>query len=138
MKRTIHVVALVAALSSSACYLRTPNAKQASMEQLGSQLTYLTGAIRGSILDKSLPDSANDREIVAMSTKEDPSLAKPFDGYVVRVAREGKHAVVMVCTPDAGTALLEDASCTPGLDGRRWEVAPPQRCEFTLSGVCSR
>jgi hypothetical protein len=137
MKRTTQVIAILAALSSS-CYLRTPNKQQASMEQLGSRLTYLTAAIRGSIPDKSLPDSATDREIVAASTRDDPSLAKPFDGYVLRVEREGKHAVVLVCTPDVATALLEDASCTPELDGRQWEVTPPQRCEFTLSGVCSR
>ncbi len=129
------VVAVVVAATVSC--VRVPDQKTASMEQLGSQLTYLTASLRAAALDGSLDRPMPDREAVIVATRHDPQVARPFDSYVVRIARAGRHVIVIVCASDGQTALLEDASCTPGLDARRWEAAPQSPCEFSLVGrVC--
>jgi hypothetical protein len=136
--RRLALVAGIAALGI-ACCPRVPEDSTATMEELGSRLTYVTAQVKGAILDKSLPESARDREVFTLATKHDPDLAKPFDNYVVRVLWIGNDALLLVCTKDGQVALLEDATCTPRLDGRLWETTPRRSCEFVSTGdVCTQ
>jgi hypothetical protein len=101
------------------------------MLQLGSALTKLSKAVEYTVRYTNPPEGLSDQELLTRATQEDPTLLEPFKGFTVRVLRQDRHAIVLVCTLDRQRALLEDAGCTAKLDKHSWEEN--QRCEFTLS-----
>ena len=99
-----------------------------------SALTKLTTAVEGTVRYQSVPDTLSDQELLKLSTEDDPSLLEPFTGYVLKVNREFKHAIVIVCNSDGTQGLLEDAGCTAAMDKYLWQ--DNVSCNFTLrSGV---
>jgi hypothetical protein len=102
------------------------------MYELGSALTMLSAAVEAEVRYGDLPADISDEELIRRATKHDPGLVAPFSGYALRVARENRHAVVLVCTKDRRAALLEDAGCSAAMDRHLWDSAPATPCEFTV------
>lgn len=108
---------------------------QADPIQLGSALTKLSPAAEA-FARKNPDDTRPDQEFLSLATAHDPMLLEPFKGYTLRVLREGKHAVVLVCDAEGRQALLEDAGCTMPLERPYSETPAP--CAFTtkIAEVC--
>ncbi len=107
---------------------------------LGSHLLQLSKPVYSTLRYKSPPDGIGGNELLTLSTKHDPSLLKPFEGYLLKVRKKGKNASVLVCTKDGAVGLLEDTECTPGrIDKHLWKSKPAASCSFTLdlAALCS-
>lgn len=108
-----------------------PTVRGREMYELGSALTMLSAAVEAEVRYGDAPADISDEELIQRATKHDPGLVAPFSGYVLRVARENRHAIVLVCTKDR-VALLEDAGCSAPMDRHLWDSSPAKPCEFTI------
>ena len=106
--------------------------EEQKMLTLGSALTKLSAAVESTVRYKNPPAEIGNAELLILATQHDPKLLEPFVGYIVKVLREDKHAIVLICTGDSKRALLEDAGCSPKLDKHLWKEYPPKECRFTL------
>ena len=97
-----------------------------------SALTKLSSSVEATVLFRNPPAALTDPELLRLATAGDPQLLRPFEPFTVRVLRHEQGVVLLVCRPDGGPALLEDASCTAKLDRHHWRDDPGARCEFTL------
>lgn len=61
---------------------------------------------------KNPPSDLDESELLKLATRHDPVLLENFNGYKVRVLRQDRHSVVLVCDAAGTQALLEDAGCT--------------------------
>lgn len=96
-----------------------------------SMLTKLSAALESTVRYKNpLPDMS-ESELLILATRHDPVLLENFKGYTVRVKRENRHAVVLICDRAGVRALLEDAGCSGPMDRARW-MGEPEPCEFSL------
>ncbi len=102
------------------------------MYVLGSALSKLSASVESTVRYKDPEEGISDAELLILSTRHDPGLLEPFTGYKVRVLRQDKHAVVLICTKDGNIGLLEDAGCSFELDQHLWKADPPKHCEFTV------
>lgn len=85
------------------------------------------------------PDPAlSDEVFLAEAVEHDPQLINPFDDYTLKVLRNGIDVILLVCTKDGQTALLEDFGCTTKLDCHHWKQ-PNMPCEFSMEieAACS-
>ncbi len=110
------------------------------MNYLASALTKVSAAVDVTVRYRRPADGLPEAELLRFSTVHDASLMKPFADLTVRVLRDGNDSAVLVCDPQAGKALLEDAGCTAKLDQHRWKSDVTDRCEFTIDikQVCAR
>jgi hypothetical protein len=124
-------------LASAGCTVSRA-AEAEKMYVLGSALTKLSAAVEATVRYENPPEGINDKELLVLSTKHDPGLIEPFADYTLRVCRQDKHAVVLVCDKDGKIGMLEDAGCTSEMDRHLWKEDPPKRCEFTVKAkdVC--
>jgi hypothetical protein len=97
-----------------------------------SALTKLSAAVESTVRYKNPPPELNDWQLLTLATRHDPALLDNFKGYRVRVLRQARHSVVLVCNTSGTRALLEDAGCTGPTDRHRW-MGKPEACEFTTS-----
>ncbi|PKP60086.1 hypothetical protein CVT91_05610 [Candidatus Atribacteria bacterium HGW-Atribacteria-1] len=97
-----------------------------------SALTKLSASVESTVRYKNPPDNIPDEDLLKLATEHDPSLMAPFSGYTVKVLREDRHAVVLVCSEDGALGLLEDVGCTAAMDKHLWQVEGSD-CSFTLS-----
>lgn len=97
-----------------------------------SALTKLSASVESTVRYKNPPENISDEELLQLATEHDPSLIAPFSGYTVRVLREDRHAVVLVCSEDGTLGLLEDIGCTAAMDKHLWQVEGSD-CNFTIS-----
>lgn len=125
-------VILAAAIILAACVLISGADESERMLTLGSALTKLSASAESTERYKGPPKNISDAEFLALATRHDPTLLQPFSGYAVRVLRQERHAVVLVCTGDGTQALLEDAGCTAKLDRHAWKSSPAGPCEFSV------
>jgi hypothetical protein len=102
-----------------------------------SALTKLSAAVESTVRYKNPPSGLNDRQLLTLATGHDPALLDNFKGYRIRVLRQARHSVVLVCNTSGTRALLEDAGCTGPMDRHRW-MGKPEACEFTtnIAEVC--
>jgi len=100
------------------------------MYQKASALTKLSKAVEATVRYKHPPEGISDKELIDLSTKDDPSLQEPFKDDVVKVLWHDRHSIVLVCSEDE-RGLLEDSACTAELDKHLWKEAEAQ-CDFTL------
>jgi len=109
------------------------------MNELGSALTKLSSSVESTVRYKGMGADLPDDKLLILSTKHDPGLLEPFQGYALRVLRQNGHTAVLVCTEDGLAALLEDAGCTARMDQHHWKARPVPPCEFTLdlAKVCT-
>ena len=104
-----------------------------------SALTKLSSSVEATVLFRNPAATLTDSELLRLATAGDPELLQPFEPFTVRVLRHEQGVVLLVCQPNGGPALLEDASCTAKLDRHHWRDDPGARCEFTLKmpDVCA-
>jgi len=105
---------------------------ETEMSELGSALTKLSSAVESTVRFKKQGEGLSEEQLLVLSTRHDPSLLAPFQGYRLHVLRESGHAAVLVCSPDGHIALLEDAGCTARMDQHHWNAYPKRPCRFTL------
>ena len=105
-----------------------------------SALTKLSAAVESTVRYKNPPMGLNERELLTLATRHDPALLDNFKDYAVRVLRQSRHSVVLVCDTTGTHALLEDAGCSGPMDRHRWMGEKPEPCEFTIetTEVCGR
>ena len=96
-----------------------------------SALTKLAAAVESTVRYKNPPPGLDEKELLIRATQHDPALLRNFKGYKVRVLRQDKHSVVLVCDASGQRALLEDAGCSGRMDRHRW-MGNPQPCEFSI------
>lgn len=97
-----------------------------------SALTKLSSSVEATVLFRNPPPTATDRELLRLSTADNPELLRAFEPFSVRVLKHAQGVVVLVCDREGRTALLEDASCTARLDRHHWRDAAGAACDFTL------
>jgi hypothetical protein len=107
------------------------------MFRLSSALVRLTSAVEAAVRYENVPADASDDAILALATNHDRSLLKPFERYRVRVQRQGRDAVVLVCGQKQPIRLLEDAGCSASMDRHHWKSATALPCEFTIDVVAA-
>ncbi len=96
-----------------------------------SALTKLSAAVESTVRYKNPPSSLTDEQLLELATRHDPILLENFEGYKLRVRREGRHAVVLVCDVFGKRALLEDVGCSGRMDQAHW-MGNPEPCEFSI------
>lgn len=126
---SLTIVVVVLLLFGCACAQVRSETK---INELGSALTKLSSSVESTVRYKGMGADLPDDKLLILSTKHDPGLLEPFQGYTLRVLRQNGHTAVLVCTEDGLAALLEDAGCTARMDQHRWRDRPVPPCEFTL------
>ena len=130
MSRSCTVLLLCASLAGGA--LADPSAEEAMMIR-ASALTKLSTAVEAAVrYDAEAAAGLGGQALLAFAARDDAALLERFAGLELRVARGDRHASVLVCSPDGGQALLEDAGCTSRLDRHAWREADAVPCEFRL------
>ncbi len=130
MSRSCTVLLLCASLAGGA--LADPSAEEAMMIR-ASALTKLSTAVEAAVrYDAEASSGLDGQALLAFAVRDDAALLERFAGLELRVARGDRHASVLVCSPDGGGALLEDAGCTSRLDRHAWREADAAPCEFRL------
>ena len=104
-----------------------------------SALTKLAAAVESTVRYKNPPPTLDESELLTLATKHDPVLLENFKGYKVRVLREERHSVVLICDASGRQSLLEDAGCSGPMDRHRWK-GKPEPCEFSINtqAVCGK
>lgn len=105
---------------------------ESEMQEMASALTKVAKTTETTVRYEKLGLDLRDMDLLILATRHDQELLTPLKGYTLRAKPEAGHAVVLVCTSDGSTALLEDAGCTARLDQHHWRAQPPLPCEFTL------
>jgi hypothetical protein len=133
-KKLVLILVLVAIfdLLTVACVLFwwKNKAQEPKQAELATRLINLSAAVDAYFSGTENIPSGNDEEILRRATTHDPSLlAAAFTPYQIKVQRQERYAVLLLCTQDGKRAIMEDAGCSARLDRRAEENAP---CEFTL------
>jgi len=74
-----------------------------------------------------------DDKLVAATFQKKPELERDFRGYTIQTASSGTNIVVLVCTVDGKYALIEDASWTPYVDKKWYEMEPQRPARFSIN-----
>ena len=127
------VMAVVIALAGCATLATGQPYSEDEMMTAAAALTKVTAAAEGNLRYGSLSDLLSDTEFLAQSVAYDPELVKPLAAYQIKATRQGGHVVILVCSQDGATALLEDAGCTAAMDRHRWRDDPMTACVFTIN-----
>lgn len=135
--RALLACAVVVATLGCASAGRSPNEETLLIK--ASALTKLSAAAESAVRYKDAPEDLTDRALLQWATSHDPALLAPFPAYTLKVLRQDRHAVVLMCTEDGTIALLEDAGCTAALDRHRWRDTPGAVCGFSIEArvVCT-
>jgi hypothetical protein len=102
------------------------------MYQLGASLNAVAAAVESTVRYKNPPPDLTDAQLLELATQHEPQMLEPLAKYVLKIKREGGHAVVLVCARKSNVALLEDAGCTARTDRHAWRLNPAPPCEFAL------
>lgn len=131
------IALLVLTLTTGGCAYVTSSSDE-EMYSLAAALTKLSNVVESAVAFKDPPEKLSERELLDFSAQHDPSLLRPFDRFTLHVLRQSGHAAVLVCTPEGGRALLEDAGCTARLERHWWKEVPQKPCALTLDlfAVC--
>ncbi len=108
----------------------TDQIDEKEMNRLASSLTKLAKVVESTVRYKKPPEKISDSDLLKLACKRDPKLLEPFKKYTVKVHKENRHAIVLVCLPDGKRGLLEDAGCTAKMDKHLWKSTVA--CKFTL------
>jgi len=126
------LVIITYALLLQGCASVNKNEKNNELMNIkASSLIKLSQAVETTVSIDMPDESMSDEEIFKISTEDDPSLLGPFAGYLLKINREGGHAVILMCNADGSIGLLEDAGCTAKMDEHLWQKK--NSCQFTIS-----
>lgn len=98
-----------------------------------SALTKLTAHVDAAVLYSPTGKLDSDQALFDKAFADNPSLKPQLGTDALRLQRGEKGVVLMACTEDGSKALLEDLSCTPGMDKHPWRDEPDRACTFSLS-----
>ena len=103
-------------------------------EDLVAPLEKLTKSIQAKIrYDHSIDVSKmTDKQLIAEATKNDPPLANLFVKKTLKLLRDNRHVIVLVCSPDGEKGEMEDASWTPCVDKLWFLIDPNHPAVFSL------
>jgi hypothetical protein len=121
-----------AAVATLGCASVGQSPNEETMLIQASALTKLSAAAESAVRYRDAPGDLSDRALLQWATSHDPALLAPFSAYTLKVLRQDRHAVVLMCTQDGAIALLEDAGCTAKLDRHRWRDTADAVCAFSL------
>lgn len=130
MKQTT-LILLSGILILSACSFSYADNKE-EMLQKASFLTKVATAVESTVRYKNPPADAVDDVLLKLSTQHDPAMLDPFTKYKLRAKGMNDHGLVLLCTADGTTRLIEDAGCTAKTDAHHWQGDEKGPCEFTL------
>ncbi len=123
---------LVAATST--VFLACSSTKEPQqMFDKASALTKLTAHVDAAVLYSPTGKSESDQTLFEKGFANNPSLKQQLGTDKLLLQRGEKGVVVLVCTDGGAKALLEDLSCTPGIDKHHWRDEPDRLCAFSLS-----
>ncbi len=131
INKTTTIVIAVAVYFAAGCAIGSKRPDSEEMYIKASELTKLSAAVESTVRYKNPPPDLSESELLVLATRHDPVLLENFNGYKVRVLRQDRHSVVLVCDSTGAHALLEDAGCTGPMDRARW-MGKPEPCEFSL------
>jgi hypothetical protein len=103
------------------------------MYVLSAALIKLSKFIEPSAQYGRFNESTPSEEILAYVRERDSSLLDSFLDRKIMARVRQKHSVVLICLADGSAGLLEDAGCSPELDGHLWQSDPAADCSFTLN-----
>lgn len=121
----------ISSLSLAGCTSLPRSSDSEEMYMKASALTKLSAAVESTVRYKNPPLELNDSELLILATRHDPVLMQNFKDYKVRILRQERHSVVLVCDASGRRALLEDAGCSGRMDRERWR-GQPEPCEFSV------
>ncbi len=98
-----------------------------------SALTKLTSHVDAAVLYSPTGKLDSDQALFEKAFADNPSLKPQLGTDALRLQRGQKGVVLMACTEDGSKALLEDLSCTPGMDKHPWRDELDRACVFSLS-----
>jgi hypothetical protein len=130
-----HALLLISsALIVSQCAASPNKAFDERMRWLKPAVAKLTATIQSKVNDENFDANTTNEELLELATKEDKSLIDPFyDHYSIKISREKKHAIVMICTKDEKYVWFEDLGCTDEVDMEYWTFKRAYPCDFQLS-----
>ena len=133
---SLHAAIMLAVLIAG-CAVAPGQPDREEMYIRAAMLTKLSAAVESTVRYKNPPPDLSETELLAVATRHDPVLLENFKGYTVRVLRQERHSIVLVCDRTGARALLEDAGCSGSMDRARWMDAS-EPCEFSLdtAAVC--
>jgi hypothetical protein len=131
-------VTLVIVLAGCVTPVTGQTYSEEEMMTAAAALTKVSAAVEANLRYGAPSDALSDAEFLAQSVAHDPRLLQTLAAYQVKASRQGRHAEILVCSPDGAIALLEDAGCTAAMDRHRWREEPKSPCTFTidLSQLC--
>jgi hypothetical protein len=130
-------LALIVVAVLAGCSTLAPE-KQYSQEEMMSAavaLSKVSAAAEANLRYGSSSANISDDTFLAQSVAHDPELLKPLASYQVKSMRQDGHAILLLCSQDGTTALLEDAGCSAALDRHRWRDSPRSRCAFSIDAA---
>ncbi|MEO7559846.1 MAG: hypothetical protein ABIT23_06290 [Nitrosospira sp.] len=135
IKSTVTVVLVLSFLAGCTSSQRRVDSEEMYIK--ASALTKLSATVESTVRYKNPPLELGESELLTLATRHDPILLENFKGYKVRVLRNDRHSVVLVCDATGTHALLEDAGCSGPMDRHRW-MGKPEPCEFSIDpkAVC--
>ncbi|SEK60395.1 hypothetical protein [Nitrosovibrio tenuis] len=131
INKTIIAIAVAVCLTAGC----TASPKRPGSDEMyikASALTKLSAAVESTVRYKNPPPDLSDSELLALATRHDPILLENFKNYKVKVQRQDRHSVVLICDATGTHALLEDAGCTGPMDRARW-IGKPEPCDFSIN-----
>lgn len=129
IKSTVTVVLVLSFLTGCTSSQRRVDSEEMYIK--ASALTKLSAAVESTVRYKNPPPELGESELLTLATRHDPILLENFKSYKVRVLRNDRHSVVLVCDATGTHALLEDAGCSGPMDRHRW-MGKPEPCEFSI------
>jgi hypothetical protein len=134
MKRI--AVAVLGALWIAGCGAQPLD--EATLRSKESALTKLARTLDAVVRFQQGSAALDEQALKAVAWKEEAEQVRAFDGYLLRVRREGRNSSVLVCTADGARGLWEDAGCKAKLEERWWDQ-PAAPCAFRidLAKVCN-
>ena len=129
MKKTIFIFFCALIISVAGCG-KKDQIDEKEMYRLASSLTKLAKVVEATVRYKKPPEKISDSDLLKLACERDPKLLEPFKKYTVKVHKEKRHAIVLVCTSNGKRGLLEDAGCTAKMDKHLWKSSVA--CKFTL------
>lgn len=103
------------------------------MYDSASALTKLTAHVDAAVVYGPSVEGVSDQALLDKAFEDNPTLKPQLGSQTIHLQRGDKGVVLMLCSADGATSLLEDLSCTPGMDKHHWRDEPGRSCTFALS-----
>ena len=135
IRNTVTVIFVLSFLAGCTSSQRRVDSEEMYIK--ASALTKLSAAVESTVRYKNPPPELGESELLTLATRHDPILLENFKSYKVRVLRNDRHSIILVCDATGTHALLEDTGCSGPMDRHRW-MGKPEPCDFSIDtkAVC--